>query len=261
VFALHEAFERQRIRNLVRDDQAVERGLRQTVEPLDAAGMLRERFLLPLPQRRDGLQDQVSDAAQTERIERGETLRGERAAARAELEDRRRRPGREPRRERRRERARKRIGELRRRDEIAARADLLAVRVVVAEPRLVERKLDVPPEADPAAGRRDRIAYSRRQRAASLERGVVRTRQGFVEARRAHESSLRGGGTARRSAVRVRGWPCAVTSVPLAATRARWNHSATTASLSRGSLGSRHRRRQAHRRDDRAHAARGRRER
>src|SRR5690606_26140440 len=139
------------------------------------------------------LEDEIADIAEPERLERVEALRGERAAARAELEDRRRRPRLEPLRERRRERARERVGELRRGHEIAGGPYLLAVRAVIAEPRLVERELDVSLEADPAAGPGDRLAYPRRQRAASRERRVVGARQGVLEARRAHESSLCGG--------------------------------------------------------------------
>src|SRR5690606_23738760 len=132
---------RQRIRDLVAHDRAADRLGRQAIEPRDAPAS--ERFLLPGAERAARLEDLIADVPETERRERVEELRRERAVPGAELEDGRILELREHRRERRGNRARERVRELRRGDEIAGRAELLVGGRVIAEARLVQRELHV----------------------------------------------------------------------------------------------------------------------
>src|SRR6185436_1898108 len=99
--------------------------LRQPVEPHDFSRERLERALLSLPQVRARLEDPVAHVA-AERRKRVEQLSGQRAAAGAELDDVARAKRRELGIERQCDGTAERTRELRCRDEIAGRPDLLA---------------------------------------------------------------------------------------------------------------------------------------
>ena len=128
---------RHRVHHLVGDNDAAE-ALGQALEKLHPVA---EPLSLALAQGAAGLEDQV---LAVELLQQGF---GERAAARAELENRTL-----ERLQLSRERAAEKRAELRRGDEIALGAELARAARVVAQARRVQRELHVAGEGDPAAG-------------------------------------------------------------------------------------------------------------
>src|SRR6185312_4391412 len=142
----------QRVQHLVRQDHALDRAVRQTVEPDHSLSQLARKSSQPLflPLREVGAD--LQDGVPLRHLAGdGETLENDGrhpSRARAELqnlpfaaEHLGTLPG---------HAAAEEIGDLRRRDEVPARAELYAARAVVAEPRGIERKLHELLERDPA---------------------------------------------------------------------------------------------------------------
>jgi hypothetical protein len=139
-------------------------------QPLDPARTCAEPRFLPRAQLGARLQDEVVRGG-----EFGDERFGERAAARPEFENRLARLqelGHLPR-----ERAGVECAQLRRRGEVPGRAELGRAARVVAQARLVERKLHVAREVDPVAARRELLADAFHQSAARGERLRLRLGQ------------------------------------------------------------------------------------
>src|SRR5690606_14964905 len=146
-----------------------------------------EQRALSVAQVRARLEDAVLDVAEPKLVERVEQLNSELAGAGTELEHARLFESIELACERERERAREPRPKLRRRHEIAGRAELRAAGAVVAETRRVQHGFHVASEVDVTARGRYLVAQPCAERFGQRERVRARCGQGFGEG--AHAAS------------------------------------------------------------------------